>query len=335
LGGAVVGGEGGGEGAGVGDGEPDAEDVAAFLELGVVFEFGAAVEGDPVVEEEDVAGLLVEADVEFGFGGDGLEEVEGFDLLIGEVREIGVVVGAIDEDAEEGAGEVVFVEGEDGLLAEGELVSGIDGVAFVGEGLHEDREEVGAAPGDFVVEGEGADEFVFAAGLGLVEAEEGDDVAAVGVEGEFFAGAGAAGARVVVFEAFVADGEDAFALGGLGEGGADVLGETEEEFCFVFVGIVVEGKSADKGGAGADFEVGLDAVEFFTELGEGELLGEGGVGGGEGLIDLGDIVFGEGEGPIVAGEEFVAAPGGGAGEGRVHDLRIFRGGEAKWRGGNR
>jgi hypothetical protein len=264
----------------------------------------------------------VEADVEIGFGGDGFEEVEGFDLLIGEIGEIRVVVGAVDEDAEEGAGEVIFVKGEDGLLAEGEFVSGIDGVAFVREGLHEDLEEVGAALGDFVVEGDGADDFVFAAGYGLVEAEESDDVAAIGVEGEFLAGAGSAGAGVVVFEAFVADGEDAFALGGLRDGSADVLGEAKEEFGAVFGRVSIEGETFDEGGARAVFEVGLDAMEFFADFGEGKLFGQGGSDGGEGVIDFGEVVLGEGDDPIVPGKEFIAAPSGRDGEGWLHGLGV-------------
>lgn len=46
---AVVVGESAVEGAGVGDGEPDAEDMAFLLGVGPVFEFGAAMEGGPIV----------------------------------------------------------------------------------------------------------------------------------------------------------------------------------------------------------------------------------------------------------------------------------------------
>lgn len=160
---------------------------------------------------------------------------------------------------------MVFVKREDGLEAVGALVCGIDGMSFVGEGLGEDFEEVWAAPGDFVIEGERADDFVIAAFLCLFEAKKGDDVAAVGMEGEFFTGIGAAGAGVVILEAGIADGEDAFAIGGLGEGCADGLREGEEKVFRVGFGELVDGESAEEGGAGAMFEGVLDGMEFLLE----------------------------------------------------------------------
>lgn len=61
------------------------------------------------------------------------------------------MVRTIDEDAEKSTGEVILVDREDRLKAVAKSVGGVDGVAFVGEGLGENLEEIGSSACNFVI----------------------------------------------------------------------------------------------------------------------------------------------------------------------------------------
>ena len=115
--------------------EPHPKETAFVSRFFVVFEGGPSVEKGPVVHQEHVAGFLSEVAGVPGFFGNSFEQVHGFDLRRSQIRKVRIGVGAVDQYAQETAGEMAVLKRKDRLLTPGLLVSKINGVPLVGEGI--------------------------------------------------------------------------------------------------------------------------------------------------------------------------------------------------------
>jgi hypothetical protein len=278
-----------------------------------------------VLQVVDLARLEPHLDVEGRVLGNRVDQVEELGLLGREPRHLRVALGLADVPGDVEEGETPILVAADGQLEERILALGLLVVAIPVEGLVEQRDQVGPAPQDLVVERRRAHEPVLAARAPLSDAEQRHEVRAVAVEAQIDAGLVEAHRRVLGIGAGIAHVSEHVARGVLGDGHAHVQAEAPVEDGDLLVVVVIHRDPLDVDEAATVLE-GLHPLrDGRGQHGEREVVARqlghrlaGGPRDGQRVLEVGNLGGREAAHPVAAAQ-LRAEPGGGCREGLAGD----------------
>ena len=219
-----------------------------------VLEGGARVQQHMVVDVLDVARLEQGREMELVAARQAVQQGQGLLLDRGQARHIGEALRRDDVRAHVAAGELALVDIENGLQVVGRAARLLLSLPTPGEGLVQHLEQVGAAPGDFVVNRHRAADHAQATRLGGAQHEQAHHVTGVGVVGQLLVGGVAAAAGAVEVHIHIAHIAQDVAVAALGDGGAHVLADAPVNQAQFGFGVLLHRKAAQQEQAEAVLE---------------------------------------------------------------------------------
>ena len=253
--------------------EPQAAQVPALVRVFGIGEAAASVGVEVIVEEEDVAGLLLEADEERGIFAGRLEGGDRGSIGLGKPRHVGMPLRAFDIHGQREAGDAFRGPREDWPPVVGQIprtlfVAPVDVEIGIQQVLQ--RRRIGFSQP--VVDGKRADDRALAADRRLLEEQQGDQVGAVGVHVEGDGRLVSAGRRIVDGLSFVDHVTEQVSAIVLRPGFAKVHAEAPEHRAGLILRIAVYGQALDLEYAQTQVEFPLERGQLAHQQGYGEIF---------------------------------------------------------------
>ncbi len=214
------------------------------LGLVVVFEVGARVQSDVVVQQLQIARIEHHREVHRRIGRERVHQCNRLVLRVGEPRHFRIALRRADMRADVAAGELALVHREDRLLVGRCGVVGVLALQAPGERLVEHFEQVGPGARDLVVDRHRARDHRAPAASGGAQHEQAHYVARVGVVLELGIGLVAAALGPAQIDLHVAHIAQHVALGTLRDGGAEVFAQPPIDQPQVGGAVALRGKAA-------------------------------------------------------------------------------------------
>ena len=233
--------------------------MTSSVRYALVDKCAPAVERDPVIEQQDIAGFEPKPHVQRRVLGQCLERIEGFPLSRGEARRLRSPVGAVDEHPQEVGTEPPVPLRKHRELAKRQGVALIHRVTQVRKRLAQHSEHVWLLTAQCLVERDRAHHVVLAAAIGGPETAERNDIATIGMKAQPGAGRGAPVARIVGRIAVVSDMEQPLPGRTLRERRTQMAGKCPEGAGADLLAPRRHGNTAQQDGASALLQLGLQS----------------------------------------------------------------------------